>query len=91
MNRSDESPTTVVTSQKRLSMPLTVLISLVVTTAAGYAAWSSTRDEVARQGRVIQELQIETRTTREILIRIDENVKDLRRSERSGTPLYNTR
>jgi hypothetical protein len=71
-----------ISERKRLSMPMALLLSLLTGTAVGYAAWNSVRDKVESQGAAISALEAEARTTREILIRIDENVKDLRRERR---------
>ena len=83
MSRNDESlPPYALSAQRRLNLPLTLLVTIVAGCAVGYAAWVTVNDRVASQGRAIQLLEHDARTTREILIRIDENVKDLRRAER---------
>lgn len=71
---------------RKLSMPFALLVSLISGIAVGYAAWSNVQLRITEQGAAIRVLEVETRATREILIRIDENVKDLRRGTR-----YNTR
>lgn len=63
-------------------MPLALLISLLLVSSLGYSKWISTEERVTRNSTAITALEIEARSTREILIRIDENVKDLRRAGR---------
>lgn len=62
----------------RINMPTAWLLSVLALVSAWAAVWSSTRDQVARNTHSIAVLEAEAKTSREILIRIDENVKDLR-------------
>lgn len=82
---SEETRTLTLSERSKLSMPLALLLSLVIVTAVSYAAWTSTQERVEAQGRAINELQIKMESTREVLIRIDENVKDLKRTQRAGS------
>lgn len=65
----------VVTNNNRVSMPVAMLLLLLTTVACGYAAWASTSTTVAAHGVKINELEVDQRTTREILIRVDERTK----------------
>lgn len=63
--------------ERSVSMPIAFLGALVVVTAVGYAAWSGTQDQVKRNTGDIGDLKKDAKAAREILIRIDENVKNL--------------
>lgn len=66
-------------SKARLvSMPLALLFVLLLAVAGGAVALNSTRDQVARNTADIVSMQAEIKSSREILIRIDENVKALK-------------
>lgn len=67
-----------ISKERRISMPLALLFGLLVAVAAGAVALNSTRDQVNRNTSDIAVLQTEAKSTREILIRIDENVKQLK-------------
>jgi hypothetical protein len=88
---TETNPAFKLSKESRISMPLALLVGLLAVAGAGAVAWSetradviSTKADVVRSAADIIELRTEAKATREILIRIDENVKDLRRSERRG-------
>lgn len=82
MSSSDTMPPIKISKARELTMPLALLVTLLVAAAVGYAKWNATEDKVERHSGEINALQSEARQTREILIRIDENVKDMRRAQR---------
>ena len=82
MSHQESEPPLHLSKSRTLSMPLALLFSLLAVTALGAIAWSSTREQVNRNTSDITILQAEAKAAREILIRIDENVKDLRRAAR---------
>lgn len=59
--------------------PLRVWLALVLGVAAGVAAWSTTRGDVTSQGARINALEMDSRATREVLIRIDERTAEIKR------------
>jgi hypothetical protein len=77
MNKDDTAPFQL-SKERRVSMPLALLFVLLTAVGVGAVALNTTRDQVARNTTAITELQTEAKTTREILIRIDENVKQLK-------------
>lgn len=71
-------------------MPLAVLIGVISFAVVAATVWASRGDEVRiiradtdRHGHDIADLQTEARTTRELLIRIDANVQQLK-EQRAG-------
>lgn len=82
---TETTPAIRVSKERSVSMPLVLLISILTMCALGYSTWASTKEQVIRNSADIVDLRFEAQKTREILIRIDENVKDLRR-ERRTTP-----
>ena len=67
-----------ITQERRVALPITYLLIVLSSVAVGYAAWASTSARVEQHEIKINALEVDQRTTREILIRIDENVKELR-------------
>lgn len=82
MASTETTPAVSVSKDKKITLPLALLASLLGAGAMAYARLAGTEDKVERHTQQIQALEAEARATREILIRIDENVKDLRRSQR---------
>lgn len=66
----------------RIKLPLALLGSFFFAVAAATAAWISVRSDVATHGTKISALESEVRTSRELLVRIDENVKALKENRR---------
>lgn len=67
-----------VSEEMRVKMPLKTLLALLAVVAAGAIAWASTRSDVAGNTRRIDKLEVDQNVSRELLIRIDENVKALK-------------
>lgn len=67
-----------VSQDTRVRLPLTLLGSLFLACAVATAAWISVRAEVATHTVKIEALETEARSSRELLVRIDENVKQLK-------------
>ena len=63
----------------RISLPMVTLATLLAAVAIGYAAWSDQHGQVTRNAADINQIKKEQQATREILIRIDENVKQLKK------------
>lgn len=78
---SDSQPPMKVSDTRRITLPLALLVAIVVAGAVGYARLTSSEDRLGRHETRLTDLEAEARTTREILIRIDENVKELRRTQ----------
>lgn len=72
--------------ERQITVPAALFVSLLTIAAVGYAAWSSTRDQVQRNTSDLVEVKREAAAAREILIRIDENVKELKRQQRTAQP-----
>jgi len=64
---------------ERISLPLVTLATLLAAVAIGYAAWSDQHGQVTRNAADIIQIKKEQQATWEILIRIDENVKQLKK------------
>jgi hypothetical protein len=71
-----------VSPESRIKLPLALLASLFVACAAATGAWISVRSDVSTHGLKIHALETEVRTSRELLVRIDENVKQLKEARR---------
>lgn len=75
-----------VSPESRFTVPLALLIGIVVTAATGYAAWTGTREQVDRNTKDIDALNMEVRAMRETLFEIRGDVKYLvRGSSATGT------
>lgn len=77
MSQADSAPF-LVSKERRIDMPMALLVTLLVATAGFSVALGLTRDQVLRNTASIIVLQVEQKNAREILIRIDENVKQLK-------------
>jgi len=66
--------------ESRISLPVAFLVSILALCAISYAAWATTREQVTRNTNDIVEIKKEQQATWEILIRIDENVKQLKKA-----------
>lgn len=75
-------PPFVVTADSRVKLPLALLWSLVVTSALVGGYVYTLRAEVAQHTLDIAQVKEEARASRELLVRIDENVKQLKESSR---------
>jgi outer membrane murein-binding lipoprotein Lpp len=84
MSSTDTTPPIRVSKASQVTLPVAVLFSLLCAGAVAYARMSSTAEQVERHTNQIHALEASDRSTREILIRIDENVKSLRREQRGG-------
>lgn len=75
---NETSPAFSVSPDSRVRLPLMLLWSIVLTSilVGGYVY--TLRAEVAQHTVDIKTLQEETRASRELLVRIDENVKELK-------------
>jgi len=71
-----------VSTESRIKLPLALLGSLLVASAAATAGWITIRTDVQQHGIEISALQAEARSARELLVRIDENVKALKETRR---------
>lgn len=75
---TDSEPSIKISKERRITMPFAVLISIVMLGSAGAVGLNSTREQVARNTADIAQLRLEQAAMRELLIRIDENVKELK-------------
>lgn len=75
---TDTRPAFSITGESRVKLPLALLASAGLAIAAGTTAWITLRSDVAQHAHQIAALQIEMRSNRELLVRIDENVKALK-------------
>jgi hypothetical protein len=82
MSSDNTAPTISVTPESRVRLPLTLLVSLFTAVAFATAGWMTVHDEVAQHRIEIAALQLEARASRELLVRIDENVKALKEFRR---------
>jgi hypothetical protein len=83
MSRSDDTrPSFALSQDTRIKLPLALLGSLFFACAAATAAWISVRADVSNHSTEIEALKTEVRTSRELLVRIDENVKQLKDAAR---------
>ena len=78
----DTRPAFSVSPESRIKLPLALLASLFTAVALATAGWITVRDEVAQHSVEINALQSEARSSRELLVRIDENVKALKDARR---------
>jgi hypothetical protein len=67
-----------ITDKTPIRLPLALWLSVTLLVSASGGGYLLLRDNVARNTAAISALQEGAQTTREILIRIDENVKGLR-------------
>ena len=79
---ADTRPAFSFSPESRIKLPLALLASLFVACAGATGAWISVRSDVATHGLKIHALENEVRTSRELLVRIDENVKALKEARR---------
>ena len=78
----DTRPAFSVSPESRIKLPLALLASLFTAVALATAGWITVRAEVAQHSVEINALQSEARSSRELLVRIDENVKALKEARR---------
>ena len=78
----DTHPAFSVSPESRIKLPLALLASLFAAVALASAGWITVRDEVQQHSAAISALQSEARSSRELLVRIDENVKALKEGAR---------
>jgi hypothetical protein len=82
MSSTDTTPAFKVSRSREVTLTLSLLGALIAAGAVAYARLTGTEQRVDRHDMQIQVIEQEAKSTREILIRIDENVKDLRRGTR---------
>lgn len=70
-----------VSRERKLSMPLAFLLALLAVTAAGAVAWTSTREQVARNTSDIQTLQTKFGSDHDLLVEIRADIKNLMKRE----------
>ncbi len=70
-----------VSRSREVTLTLGLVLTLIAAGAVAYARLTGTEQRVERHEMQIQAIEAEARSTREILIRIDENVKDIRRAK----------
>ena len=68
--------------QTRVRLPLALLGALFTAVALATAGWISVRADIALHAHAITALEIEVRSSRELLVRIDENVKALKEARK---------
>jgi len=79
MSRPDDTrPAFAISQDSRVKLPIAFLGTLLAVCAAATAAWISVRADVHTHTQQIASLENEVRTSRELLVRIDENVKALK-------------
>ena len=78
----DTRPAFSVSAESRIKLPLALLASLFTAVALATAGWITVRADVQQHSAAISALQSEARTSRELLVRIDENVKALKENNR---------
>jgi hypothetical protein len=81
-HNEETCPSFSVSPESRIKLPLALLGSLFFACAAATAAWISVRSDVATHGTKISALENEVRSSRELLVRIDENVKALKEARK---------
>lgn len=84
MSRNDQTaPAWSVSEGTRIKLPLAVLVAILSAVAAAAIAYGSVRNTIADHGEKISALEQRATADREMLFRIDENVKRLvRQAER---------
>lgn len=84
MSRADTttSPGFSLSGESRIKLPLALLASVCAIIASGTAAYITVRADVALHTLQIKALENEVRSSRELLVRIDENVKTLKESRK---------
>lgn len=79
MSRPDDTrPAFALSPDSRVKLPIALLGTLFAACAAASAAWISVRADVHTHTQQIAALETEVRNSRELLVRIDENVKALK-------------
>ncbi len=79
---SETRPSFSVSAESRVKLPLALLAGLLGACAAATAGWATLRSDVAKHSLEISALQADARSARELLVRIDENVKALKESRK---------
>lgn len=82
MSKDETTPPFSISSDTRVKLPASLLWSLVIGAAALGGYVYTLRAEVAQHTSDIAEVKAEARASRELLVRIDENVKQLKESSR---------
>ena len=82
MSEEKTATTFNLSEQSRVRLPLALLISLFGAVALATAGWMTVRADVAQHSIQLSALENEVRSSRELLVRIDENVKALKESRR---------
>lgn len=80
MSRNDDTvPAFSISEDSRVKLPLKLAIALIGVVAAGAIAWGFTTRTTQDNTKRIDSLEQEQRTTREVLIRIDERTAEIKR------------
>jgi hypothetical protein len=79
---NETRPSFSVSAESRVKLPLALLAGLLGACAAATAGWATIRSDVAKHSLEIAALQADARSARELLVRIDENVKALKESRK---------
>ena len=79
---NETRPSFSVSSESRVKLPLALLAGLLGACAAATAGWATLRSDVAKHSLEISALQADARSARELLVRIDENVKALKENRK---------
>lgn len=67
-----------VSSGMLLTFPVVLMVTIIIAAAVAYSAWSEMRTQVLRNTSDIKQIKVNATANREILIRIDENVRMLK-------------
>lgn len=78
MSRDTNAPILDVGRDSRIKLPLALLWAIVLTAALAGGYVYTLRGEVSQHTVEIAEVRAEVRASRELLVRIDENVKQLK-------------
>lgn len=80
----DRTRTPFISDETRVKVPLRVLGMFAAAVAAGAIAWGITTNRVAEHDKRIEALEGDSRSTREVLIRIDERTAEIKRRLDNG-------
>lgn len=71
------------TDKTPIKLPASIWLTVILSAAVAGGAWYSLKADVSQHTTDITDLKADGRIQRELLIRIDENVKELRRENRT--------
>lgn len=84
MRTQETMPSFSVNEDSKVKMPLKIIAWLFAIVAAGAIAWGVTTKTVTDDSKRIDALETDSRSTREVLIRIDERTAEIKRRLDSG-------